>query len=103
MSTTSKETALILRLHNAWRRGDESVPNMTDPKLLGEAIDSAILLIEQRDELLVRLDVVCEVGVISPAYDRIRSEQPFAIDDIEYDLFSAGWKQAIASVKGGAT
>jgi hypothetical protein len=56
MSLTSKEAAMVLRLHNAWRRGDESVPNMTDPKLLGEAIDSAILLIEQRDELLAAIE-----------------------------------------------
>ena len=48
----SKETALILRLHNAWRRGYENAPNMTEPKLLGEVIDSAISLIEQHDELL---------------------------------------------------
>lgn len=49
---TPKETALILRLHNAWRRGYENAPNMTEPKLLGEVIDSAISLIEQHDELL---------------------------------------------------
>lgn len=57
-------------------------------------------LTKQRDELLTRLDVVCEVGVISPTYDRIRAEQVFAKDDIEYDLFSAGWKAAIRAVKG---
>lgn len=59
---TPKETALILRLHNAWRRGDdETAPNMTPPKLLGEAIDSAIVLIEQRDELLSTLENCAEI------------------------------------------
>lgn len=53
----SLKTALILRLHNAWRRGDdETAPNMTPPKLLGEAIDTAIALIELHDEMLEALE-----------------------------------------------
>lgn len=53
---TPLKTALILRLHNAWRRGDdETAPNMTQPKLLGEAIDTAIALIEMHDEILAAL------------------------------------------------
>ena len=54
---------------------------------------------KQRDELLARIDVVCEVHIISQTYDRIREERQFAADDIEYDLFATGWKAAIASVK----
>lgn len=53
MTTTSaKETVFLLRLHNAWRRGDDESLQMIEPKMLGAAIDSAILLIEQRDELI---------------------------------------------------
>ncbi len=37
-------------------------------------------------------DLLTEVGLISGAYDRIREERTFAIDDLEYDLFAAGWK-----------
>ena len=47
--------ALELRLHNAWRRGDESI-KMANPKLLGETIDSAIALIELHDEILEALE-----------------------------------------------
>ena len=57
---------------------------------------------KQRDAFHARLSVACEVSLISSTYDRVRSEQVFAIDDTEYDLFAAGWKAAIASVKGGA-
>ena len=56
----------------------------------------------QRDELLARLDVSCEVGVIGPAYSRIRAERVFAADDLEHNPFSAVWKEAISSMKGGA-
>ena len=67
---------------------------------MGQAIKD---LTKQRDELLARLDVICEVGVINPAYNRVRLETVFAIDDIEYDMFSAGWKEAIARVKGATS
>jgi len=59
-----------------------------------------LALKNERDELLARLDVVCEVQIVSGTYNRIRAEREFAVDDLEYDLFSAGWKAAIASVKG---
>lgn len=59
-------------------------------------------LTRQRDELLARIDVVTEVQVISSTYDKVRADRLFAVDDLEYDLFAAGWKEAIASVKGGA-
>ena len=70
---TPKETALILRLHNAWRRGDdETAPNMTPPKLLGEAIDSAIVLIEQRCELLAAAIFVDALSIQTDAHKRLR-------------------------------
>ena len=53
-------------------------------------------------ELLARISVAGEVQIISANYDRIREDQLFVADDLEYDLFAAGWKAAIANVKGGA-
>jgi hypothetical protein len=38
-------------------------------------------------------DLLTEVHLISDTYNRVREERTFAIDDIEYDLFAAGWKQ----------
>lgn len=38
---TLKDAIEVLRRHNKWRRGDDSVPE-TNPKLLGEAIDTVI-------------------------------------------------------------
>jgi hypothetical protein len=35
------EAAEILASHNAWRRGDETIPQLP-PKLIGEAIDVAV-------------------------------------------------------------
>jgi hypothetical protein len=58
--------------------------------------------VEQRDGLLARIDVACEVQIVSSNYDRIRQERLFAADDLEYDLFAAGWKAAIAAVRGAA-
>lgn len=47
-----EEAALLLRLHNQWRRGGESVPQMLDQKILGEAIDVAISAIADRSDLM---------------------------------------------------
>lgn len=41
------DAVLILRYHNKWRRGDETTP-MTDPKLLGIAIDLVVDVLEKR-------------------------------------------------------
>jgi hypothetical protein len=38
---TEKEAIIILIQHNDWRRGNEDLP-MTNPKLLGIAIDKVI-------------------------------------------------------------
>ena len=38
---TIQETIKILKKHNEWRRGSEVLP-MTDPILIGQAIDSAV-------------------------------------------------------------
>lgn len=46
--------------------------------------------------LKVRVIVLGEMPVINTTYDRIRKERVFAVDDLEYDLFSAGWREAVA-------
>lgn len=56
---TPEECKETLVSHNAWRRGDpddnhESV--MLHPKTIGEAIDAAVLLIDQRNELLTAME-----------------------------------------------
>lgn len=113
---TPKETALILRLHNAWRRGYESSPNMTEPKLLGEVIDSAISLIEQHDELLaaktnLRQQVAHMTDQLAGEKSNVElanqqcDELLVALEGIaQFANSSQGQMalRAIASVKGGA-
>ena len=43
---TPAETAAILRQFNDWRRGDEDIPQ-PDPRVIGEAIDAAVEMIER--------------------------------------------------------
>ena len=40
------ETAVILRQFNEWRRGDEDIPQ-PDPRVIGEAIDAAVEMIDR--------------------------------------------------------
>ena len=61
-----------------------------------------LVSMKQLDDLMASLDVVCETQIVSNTYNRIREDRVFAVDDIEYDLFAAGWKAAITKVKGGA-
>lgn len=43
---TPTETITILRQFNAWRRGDEDIPQF-DPRDIGEAIDAAVEMIDR--------------------------------------------------------
>lgn len=46
----AQEAVMILRKHNEWRRYDgpiEEGPQMTDPKILGEAIDTVCDTLER--------------------------------------------------------
>lgn len=43
---TIKEARNILRDHNYWRRGDDNF-EMTDPRLLGLAIEKAVSLLTE--------------------------------------------------------
>jgi hypothetical protein len=47
---TEKEAIIILIHHNDWRRGNEDLP-MTDPKLLGIAIDVIVEAWKKRNNL----------------------------------------------------
>lgn len=44
-----KKAIKVLKKHNKWRRGDDSI-EMTDPKTLGIALDTAIEFLEQSKE-----------------------------------------------------
>lgn len=79
-----------------WMASPEAVQRLDGYRDIAQRLNVAE---QKRDELLARIDVVCEVHIISQTYDRIREERQFAADDMEYDLFAAGWKAAIANVK----
>ena len=42
---TTQKAITILRQHNAWRRGDDSI-EMQEPKEIGEAIEVAVVIME---------------------------------------------------------
>ena len=88
MPKDSSECVKLLRQFNEWRRFDgeidEDGPAMPHPKSIGFAIDMAIRLIEQRDELLVALDSIANESTRNLGSARIIA------------------RAAIASAKGGA-
>ena len=47
---TIKETIEVLKNHNEWRRGSD-ILGMTDPVLIGLAIDSAVAYLEEIDDI----------------------------------------------------
>ena len=51
---TPTETTTILRQLNEWRRGDEDIPQ-PDPRVIGEAIDAAIEMIERMEKMQAAL------------------------------------------------
>ena len=53
------EVTNILRQFNAWRRGDEDIPQF-DPREIGEAIDAAVEMIERMDGALESLLIRCD-------------------------------------------
>ena len=56
---TPTETIAILRQFNEWRRGDEDIPQF-DPRVIGEAIDAAVEMIERMDGALESLLIRCD-------------------------------------------
>ena len=58
---TPAEVAAKLRAFNEWRRGDEDIPQ-PDPRVIGEAIDAAVEMIDrleaaekERDDLKAKI------------------------------------------------
>ena len=51
---TPAEVAAKLRAFNDWRRGDEDIPQ-PDPRVIGEAIDAAIEMIERMEKMQAAL------------------------------------------------
>ena len=51
---TPTETTTILRQFNEWRRGDEDIPQ-PDPRVIGEAIDAAVEMIDRLAALPARI------------------------------------------------
>lgn len=48
---TKKQAIKVLKWHNLWRRGAEVAPSYaTDPKTVGEAIDTAIRLLSKPEK-----------------------------------------------------
>jgi hypothetical protein len=43
-----KKAIKILKNHNKWRRGDDTI-NMTDPTLLGIALDTVIEFVDEKE------------------------------------------------------
>ena len=56
---TPAEVAAKLRAFNEWRRGDEDIPQ-PDPRVIGEAIDAAVEMIERLDEAMESLLIRCD-------------------------------------------
>ena len=93
---SSSECVKLLRQFNEWRRFDgEEGPAMPHPKSIGFAIDMAIRLIEQRDELLAAAEAI-----------EINAEECMDFDDCMAILVPIDdyhkLMDAIATAKGGA-
>ena len=52
---TPTETIAILRKYNVWRRGNLDGQPMPDPRVIGEAIDAAIEMIERMEKMQAAL------------------------------------------------
>ena len=128
MPKDSSECVALLRQFNEWRRFDgeidEEGPAMPHPKSIGFAIDMAIRLIEQRDELQKKWDYYQEFckaqganGITDLLVQRdkllaaaevieINSDEVMDFDDCTAMLVPIDdyhkLIEAIAGVKGGA-
>ena len=57
---TPTETAAFLRAFNEWRRGDEDIPQ-PDPRVIGEAIDAAVEMLESAEEDRALYDQLADI------------------------------------------
>ena len=68
---TPAEVAAKLRAFNKWRRGDEDIPQ-PDPRVIGEAIDAAV-------EMIDRLEAAeKECDVLKDNIERMEKQEPVA-------------------------
>lgn len=54
--------------------------------------DSHLTLVHDADKPGSMLATLTDVVLVNGFYKKVRAEQVFAVEDIEYDLFAAGWK-----------
>ena len=112
MPKDSSECVKLLRQFNEWRRFDgeidEEGPAMPHPKSIGFAIDMAIRLIEERDELLAALNDAVQIAKVAHEYwDRDKDSKVgrylMALAGYlpGYSGLTDGVHKAIASAKGG--
>jgi hypothetical protein len=79
---TTAEIIETLRAHNAWRRGNDGGGEMLAPKLIGEAIDAAVEVLENGD-IGWRKKWECAVEMAALATverDRYKAERDAALD-----------------------
>ena len=57
---TPSEVTTILRQLNAWRRGDEDIPQ-PDPRKISEALDAAVEMIESAEEERALCDKLADI------------------------------------------
>lgn len=90
-------TAELLRRYNVWRRSGG--PEMPDPREIGEAIDRAIEMIEQRDRLLTAVTAAREI-VRSVRDSLIESETNPRTGEVDADLdeFLVDYDLALAAL-----
>lgn len=94
-------TAELLRRYNVWRRSGG--PEMPDPREIGEAIDRAIEMIEQRDRLLTAVTAAREI-VRSVRDSLIESETNPRTGEVDADLaeFLADYEIVLAALGAAA-
>jgi hypothetical protein len=79
---TTTEIIETLRAHNEWRRGNDGGGEMLAPKLIGEAIDAAIEVLENgdigwRNKFEFALEMAASTSV---ERDRYKAERDAALD-----------------------
>ena len=101
---TPTECAALLRQHQSWRRFDGDLtdsPPMLDPKVIGEAIDAAIRIIERSGELLAALEEIATRIKDHPAYAQLTEDEELTIggDTAEFSYLARLADSAIAKAK----
>ena len=94
------ETAVILRQFNEWRRGDEDIPQ-PDPRVIGEAIDAAVEMIDRLEAAEKERDVLkAKIEQMDAAFESllIRCDDS---DSEMYGTLSTSFVRDIARIARG--